>query len=50
MNVNDWNFVMIKEFFISNYQESCHQFEIKKSVNVNGITTSMQKGRNLGEI
>lgn len=45
MNVNDWNFVMIKEFFISNYQ-----VRNKKSVNVNGITTSMQKGRNLGEI
>lgn len=50
MNVNDWNFVIIKEILISNQQKSCHQFDIKKSVNVNGITTNTQKGRNLGEI
>lgn len=29
MNVNDWNFVIIKEILISNQQKSCLQFEIK---------------------
>lgn len=29
MNVNDWNFVIIKEILISNQQKSCHQFDIK---------------------